>query len=98
MKVKISLGLELHMRNLENLTIQKQTVLCDKKTRKVKCLGIHVGKVRKHYDSIMIRLGNCLGVDSSGTLTRETNNQLGTHNLEMLDHPSETWESFDRQD
>ena len=32
------------------------------KTRKVEYLGMHLGKVRGHYNSIMVGLGNSLEV------------------------------------
>ena len=69
-----------------------------RKLEKLNAQGYIWGKLESTTTRLQLDLETVQESIQSGTLTREPNNQLGTHDLEMLDHPLETWESFNRQD
>ena len=54
------------------------------------------GKLESTMTQLQLDLETVQESIRSGMLTQETNDQLGTNNLEMRDHPLETWESFDQ--
>ena len=97
-KVKISFKLALDTQHLENLTIQKQRYYTTRKLEKSNAQGYIWGKLESTTTQPRLDLETVQESIRSGTLTQEPNDQLGTHDLEMQDHPSETWESFNRRD